>query len=85
MRLSKADKAFFDWLDEAPCTPNGVLVQTPQGEVRNVSREVAAREFRAWQRGQAEDRSSKPFVRLERAQNLLGILSYQLEREEREQ
>jgi hypothetical protein len=46
MSFTREQRAFFDWLDEAPCTPNGVLVRTPRGETRNVPREVIAREFR---------------------------------------
>jgi hypothetical protein len=27
MSFTREQQAFFDWLDEAPCTPNGVLVR----------------------------------------------------------
>ena len=77
MNLSKAEREFFDWLDEQPCTSNGgVLVQTPRGETRVVPRGVIAQEFRA--------RAAPRFPRLERCQNRLNILTAMLEREERE-
>jgi hypothetical protein len=70
---------FFDFLDEAPCTANGVLVRTARGETRNVPRSVFAQEFRR------KARAAPRFPRRERARNLNAILSYQLEKEEREQ
>jgi hypothetical protein len=36
---------YFAWLDEQPCTPNGLLVRNQEGEVRNVPRPGMA-EFR---------------------------------------
>ena len=85
MSFSKEDRAFFDWLDEQPCTSNGVLVRTANGETRNVSRALARQVFEFRSREQAEHRSPEAFPRLERAQNLLAILAYQLEREERDE
>jgi hypothetical protein len=78
MSLTKEQRAFFDWLDEAPCTPNDVLVRTPSGETRNVPREVIAREFR-----RAREVRVAPFPRLERCRNLSAIYTHMLEKEER--
>jgi hypothetical protein len=80
MSFSGEQRAFFDWLDEAPCTPNGVLVRTPRGETRNLPRDVFAQEFR-----RARDFRARVarFPRLERARSLLSIYTHMLEKEER--
>jgi len=82
MSFSKKDQA-FNWLDEQPQAPEGLLVRTRQGETRCVPFPPPA-EFgaRILKRGQAEHRSRKAFGRLERAQNLLAILTHQLKKEE---
>jgi hypothetical protein len=79
MSLSEQERAFFAWLDEVPCTGNGVLVRTPKGETRNVSRDAVAGEFRS--RWQARSRES--FARLERAKNLTALFGALIEKEER--
>jgi hypothetical protein len=79
MSPTKEQKAFFDWLDEAPCTSTGVLVRTPGGETRNVPREVVAGEFR-----RARETRVARFPTLERCRNLTAIYAHTLEREERE-
>jgi hypothetical protein len=73
---SMEQHAFFDWLDEQPCTSNGVLVRTPRGETRNVPRGLILQEFRA--------RAAPRFPRRERCQNLLAILTHTLEKEGRQ-
>lgn len=78
MTLSPADQAFFDWLDEAPCTSNGgVLVRMPGGETRNVPRSVVAAEFR-----RAQEARVARFPRLERCRNLASLYGHMLEKEE---
>jgi len=68
-----SQQAFFDWLDEQPQCPEGLLVQTPRGETRCVPFPSPA-EFRS---------RRKPH--LERARNLTAIYGHMIEREEREQ
>jgi hypothetical protein len=80
MSFSEEQRAFFDWLDEAPCTPNGLLVRTPRGETRNVARDVFAQEFRRTQ----EARVAR-FPRLERCRNLTALYRHLLEKEERDE
>ena len=75
MTFSAEELEFFALLDDVPCTPNGILVRTRQGETRNVPRPSLA-EFRG--------RSQMVFPRLERAKNLTTLIGYQLAREERD-
>jgi len=78
MSFTAEERAFLDWLDEAPCTSNGVLVRTPRGETRNVPRDVFAQEFR-----RAQEARVARFPRLERCRNLTAIYTHMLEKEER--
>ena len=75
MSLSEQELTdFFAWLDEEPCTSNGVLVKTPTGETRNISRDLPLAEFRTrsrWAR----------FPRRERAKAHLSRLTFLLEME----
>jgi hypothetical protein len=79
MSFSKADQAFFDWLDEQPCTSNGVLVRGPRGEMRNVSHDPARQAFEFRTRG----RVAPHCPRLEAAKARLALLGALMEREER--
>jgi hypothetical protein len=78
MSLSKADQAFFDWLDQQPCTSDGVLVRTANGETRNVPRGLARQAFEFRTRGSIAPRCP----RLEAAKARLAELEAQMEEEQ---
>jgi hypothetical protein len=79
MSSAPLPEGFFEWLDTAPCTPNGVIVQVGH-ETRVVPRAVALAEWRA---RNPEQGTRDRFPRLERRQNQVRLLSHLLEREER--
>jgi hypothetical protein len=79
MSLTAEEQAYFDAIDEMPMRRGGGFIVSIDGSKPAPKKGV---EFRS--REQAERRSPEAFPRLRRAQNLLEILTYQLEREERE-
>jgi hypothetical protein len=78
MSFSNEKRTFYDWLDEVPCTSNGILVRTPAGETRNVPRGVFAQEFRS------RVAPAERFPRREQARNRTAIFTHMLEKEERD-
>jgi hypothetical protein len=73
---SALPEEFFEWLDTAPSTPVGVIVQVGH-ETRVVPRHVA---FAEWRSRHPEQRTPRG---LERRRNQLTLLGALLEREER--
>ena len=72
-------RAFVDWLDTQPRSPEGLVVRTRDGETRTVPYDQAARQFRSHQQS-----ARQRFPRLERCRSLTTLLGHQLEREERD-
>jgi len=79
MSLTADEQAYFDAIDEMPMHRSGGFIVSIDDSKPGLKKGA---EFRS--RGPAEHRSPEAFPRLERAQNLLAILTYQLEKEERE-
>jgi hypothetical protein len=71
---------FFDWLDEVPRTPTGVL-SYERGETRVQPISVVAAEWRSRHLGGAQPCPPR-FPELERRRNQLAILTHMLEKEE---
>jgi hypothetical protein len=76
--MTPEQQAYLAWLDEQPCTPNGILVRTRKGETRNVPRPSLA-QFLTEYRTRGPVRQVYP--RLQPAQNMLAILAHQLKKE----
>jgi hypothetical protein len=78
MSFSKEEQAFFDAIDEMPMRRSGGFIVSIDGS--NPDSKKGA-EFRS----REQPPRPRGVSRLERAQNLLAILTYQLEREERDE
>jgi hypothetical protein len=76
--------AFFDWLDEVPRTPHGVLIHGGGGEMRVRPVEVAFAEWRSRHLGGTSQPACPPrFPELERRRHQLAILTHMLEKDDR--
>ena len=75
---------FFDWLDEMPCTPEGVLVQ--EGHETRVRPAVSVfAEWRSQLRGGVPQPARPPrSPEAEKRRNQLALMAYQLEKENRQ-
>jgi hypothetical protein len=79
VNLSKAQREFFDLLDESPRDTRSLIVRD-RGETRTLPIKAAAKTYELRTRGSKWPR----FPRLLRAQNLTALLGHILEREERD-
>jgi hypothetical protein len=74
---------FWAWLDQMPCSPEGVLVQ--EGHETRVRPAVSVfAEWRSQMRGSAPQPVRSPrFPEVEKRRNQLALIAYQLAKEER--
>jgi hypothetical protein len=75
---------FFNWLDQQPCSPEGVLVR--EGHETRVRPAVSVyAEWRSLRGAVPQPGRSPRFADVERRRNQLALMAYQLEKEARDE